>query len=234
MLSKKSFIQIAGVKNYQEAQMLVACGVDYIGFPLQLEYHLEDLGEVEVAEIIRKLPPTTQGVLITYLKETEKIIELSSQLNVKTIQLHGDVSLGELRILKSQHPELQIIKSLIIGKTSEQIILENIRAYTPWVDAFLLDTFAPETGASGATGKTHNWGLSSRLVEISKLPIILAGGLKAENVHQAILTVKPAGVDVHTGVENRNGNKDLQLVGKFVSEAKKAFRRINQMNSQNL
>jgi phosphoribosylanthranilate isomerase len=223
MLSKNSFIQIAGVKNYQEAKMLVTCGVDYIGFPLRLEYYPEDLSEDEATAIIRELPPATQVVLITYLNRAKEIIELSSQLDIRIIQLHGDIFPGELKNLKSQHPELQIIKSLIIGKTSERIILKNMQSCTEWVDAFLLDTFDPITGSSGATGKIHDWGVSRRLVEISHRPVILAGGLTPVNVCQAILTVKPAGVDVHSGVENRDGYKDQQLVEKFISEARKAF-----------
>lgn len=203
--------------------MLVSCGVDYIGFPFRLDYHKEDLDETEAASIIRGLPPTTRAVLITYLNRAEDIIELSSQLAVRIIQLHGDISPGELKNLKSQHPEVQIIKSLIIGKISEQKIVKEMQTYTDWVDVFLLDTFDPVTGASGATGKIHDWGVSRRLVEISHRPVILAGGLTPLNVRQAILTVRPAGVDVHSGVENRDGCKDQQLVEKFVSEARKAF-----------
>ncbi|OGB65888.1 MAG: hypothetical protein A2Y94_11470 [Caldithrix sp. RBG_13_44_9] len=226
MLNKNSFIQIAGVKNREEAQMLVSCGADYIGFPLRLDYNQEDLSEDEAAAIIRELPATTQAVLITYLDKADEIIQLSSKLTTKAIQLHGEISCGELRQIKNGFPELQIIKSLIIGKTSERIILKNMQSCIEWVDAFLLDTFDPITGASGATGKIHNWGISRRLVEISHRPVILAGGLTPLNVCQAILTVKPAGVDVHSGVENRDGCKDQQLVKKFVSEARKAFRMI--------
>lgn len=206
--------------------MLVTCGVDYIGFPLRLDYHPEDLSEDEAAGIIRELPPATQAVLITYLNRAEEIIELSSQLDIRIIQLHGDISYRELRNLRSQHPQVQIIKSLIIGKISERMLVKEMQTCADWVDAFLLDTYDPGTGASGATGKIHNWEVSRRLIEISNRPVILAGGLTPVNVCQAILTVKPAGVDVHSGVENRDGCKDQQLVEKFGSEARKAFRMI--------
>jgi len=71
----------------------------------------------------------------------------------------------------------------------------------------ITDTFAPETGAAGATGRTHDWSVSRRLVELSERPVLLAGGLTAENVRRAILEVRLAGVDVHTGVENAAGRK---------------------------
>ena len=77
--------------------------------------------------------------------------------------------------------------------------------------------------ASGATGKTHDWRLSRRLVELADRPIILAGGLTPENVKRAILEVRPAGVDSHTGVEDSTGRKNCVKVQKFLSEANEAF-----------
>ena len=67
------------------------------------------------------------------------------------------------------------------------------------VDAFITDTFDPDTGASGATGKTHDWEVSQRIVEHSPLPVILAGGLGAGNVKEAIMQVKPGWSGVPTG-----------------------------------
>jgi phosphoribosylanthranilate isomerase len=85
------------------------------------------------------------------------------------------------------------------------------------VDAFITDTYDPTTGRSGATGKTHAWGVSRRLVELSPKPVILAGGLTPENVRAAVLAVRPAGVDVHTGVEGPDGRKAPRLVEHFVA-----------------
>lgn len=88
---------------------------------------------------------------------------------------------------------------------------------------FITDTFAPETGASGATGRTHDWLVSRRLVTLSERPVILAGGLTPGNVRRAILEVQPAGVDVHTGVEDTSGRKSGEKVTAFVAEARAGF-----------
>jgi phosphoribosylanthranilate isomerase len=96
------------------------------------------------------------------------------------------------------------------------------------VDAYITDTFDPRTGACGATGKTHDWRLSRQLVRYSPLPVILAGGLTAENVRAAILAVRPAGVDAHTGLEDVSGRKSQEKVKQFVSEAQEAFRVIRE------
>jgi len=100
---------------------------------------------------------------------------------------------------------------------------EAVDRFAPLVDAFITDTFDPATGASGATGKTHDWTVSRRLVERSPKPVILAGGLTAGNVRDAIRTVRPAGVDVHTGVEGSDGRKRRDLVHTFVAEARAGF-----------
>ena len=119
-------------------------------------------------------------------------------------------------MLKTKHPQLKIIKSIIIGQQSLPQIFSFINTYSSAVDAFITDTFDPETGASGATGKRHNWEISKRIVEYSALPVILAGGLHSGNVREAILKVRPAGVDVHTGVENSDGRKDTDKIRSFI------------------
>ena len=81
----------------------------------------------------------------------------------------------------------------------------------------------PPTGACGATGRTHDWSVSRKLVELSSRPVILAGGLMPDNVRQAIQQVRPAGVDAHTGVEGPDGRKDPAPIRRFVAEARAAF-----------
>ena len=207
--------------------MLVSCGVDHIGFPLRLHHHQEDISENEAAAIIREFPSTVEAVLITYLDKAEDVFQLSRLLHTRVVQLHGDISRSEFIQLKNGLPELQIIKSLIVGKTTEDKLIQDMYQYADLADAFLLDTYDPISDACGATGKVHDWGISRRVVELSPLPVILAGGLTPDNVSQAILTVKPAGVDVHSGVEDHNGFKDKQLVEIFIREARKAFQLLN-------
>jgi len=97
------------------------------------------------------------------------------------------------------------------------------QAYSPVCDAFITDTFDPSTGASGATGRVHDWRVSAELVRSCLRPVILAGGLNPANVREAILSVCPAAVDVHTGVETSDGSKDPELVRAFVRAARVGF-----------
>jgi phosphoribosylanthranilate isomerase len=220
---EKHLIQIAGVIDAAEAEMLRRCGVHYLGFPLRLPVHHEDLTEEEAAAIIKSLAPPVFGVLITYLDEASEIASFCHVLGARVVQLHGDIDRDELKRLKTLDPNLSVIKSLVIGMGDDKVLEKMVRELSPFVDAFITDTFDPKTGASGATGKTHDWHVSRRLVELADRPVILAGGLTPDNVKQAILEVRPAGVDSHTGVEDSTGRKSPEKISKFLAEAAEAF-----------
>jgi phosphoribosylanthranilate isomerase len=207
-------IQIAGIRNLLEAQMLMDAGVEYLGFPLRLDVHEPDLSEQEAKEVISKIKEPHKAVLITYLDKADEINEFANYLGVKYIQLHGPI---ELEVLK-QLSQFTLFKSLVIR--DEINWKTEIDHYQDHIDYFITDTYDPSTGASGATGKTHDWNISAEIVEYSKKPVILAGGLTVNNVAQAITKVKPAGVDCHTGVEDKYGNKEKSLIKQFVTIAK--------------
>ena len=214
-----SVTQVAGIRDRAEAALLKECGIHYLGFPLRLPVNREDLSEAEAAAIIRSLRPPARGVLITYLDQAQAIADFCRALGARMVQLHGDISAAELARLRELDPGLTLIKRLHPMSVLERSVVELGRL----VDGFLTDTYAPETGAAGATGRTHDWAVSRRLVELSSRPVILAGGLTPANVRQAIAAVRPAGVDVHTGVEDASGRKDRAKVMEFVAEARAAF-----------
>jgi phosphoribosylanthranilate isomerase len=218
-------IQVAGIRDAAEAALVQECGIRYLGFPLRLPVNREDLTEAEAAAIIRSFRPPVRGVLITYLDEAEAIGGFCRSLGATMVQLHGDIAAAELARLRELDPGLTIIKSLVVGMHPMSVLQRLVIELGPLVDGFLTDTYAPETGAAGATGRTHDWELSRRLVELSVRPVILAGGLTPANVGQAISVVRPAGVDVHTGVEDATGRKDRARMLAFVAEASAAFGR---------
>jgi phosphoribosylanthranilate isomerase len=220
---EENLIQIAGVIDAAEAEMLQQCGVRYLGFPLRLPVHREDLTEEEAAAIIKRLAPPAFGVLITYLSAASAIAAFCHALGARIVQLHGDIARAELKRLKTLDPKLTVIKSLVIGVRDDKELEATVNELSPFVDAFITDTFDPKTGASGATGKTHDWRVSRRLMELADRPVILAGGLTPDNVKKAILEVQPAGVDSHTGVEGSSGRKSREKVCKFLAEANEGF-----------
>ena len=216
-------VQIAGIRSLEEARMLLEAGVDWLGFPLRLDFHSEDLPAEEVSGIIASLGMGDRAVLITYLVKATEIAGLAAMLGCRRIQLHGGITAGEVRLLKNSDPGLFLIKSLVVRPGNIDELAGIAGDFGPLVDAFITDTWDPKTGASGATGKTHDWDASRRIVESAARPVILAGGLTPDNVGRAIVQVRPAGVDAHTGVEGADGMKDPIRVRAFVEEARRAF-----------
>ncbi|HAL91408.1 MAG TPA: N-(5'-phosphoribosyl)anthranilate isomerase [Verrucomicrobia bacterium] len=222
----RPLIQIAGVCDAAEARLLMDAGVRWLGFPLRLTVNKEDLSEDEAAAIIRGLPAGFHGVLITYLDRADDVLAFCAKLGSRAVQLHGDIATEELCEIRRRDPDLTVFKSLVIRDGNEETLRRMVEETSPFVDAYITDTFNPATGQEGATGLVHDWGISRRLVEFSPKPVILAGGLNPENVAEAIRAVRPAGVDSHTGVEGPDGRKSAGKVRLFVAEAQRAFSQI--------
>jgi len=216
-------IQVAGACSKNEALMLASCGVTHVGFPLRLAVHKPDVTEDEARAIVAALRGRAKTVCITYLADAAETLGLCRFLGVDGVQLHGDMPLAQVRALRAAAPELFIIKSLVVGTAPEAAILAAAQEHAPFVNAYLTDTYDSASGATGATGRVHDWAVSARLAASLSRPLILAGGLTADNVSRAVLAVRPAGVDAHTGLEDTRGFKDEALVRRFVAQARLAF-----------
>ncbi|MBL7053004.1 MAG: phosphoribosylanthranilate isomerase [Candidatus Marinimicrobia bacterium] len=223
MVKLKNIIQIAGVHDWKEAKILVDVGTDFIGFPLRLDVNEEYLTDEEAAEVIGKIGNRAKSVLITYLETAVETANLCKKIGATWVQFHADLPVSEVAKFRQSNSKIGIIKSLVISQDNFAEIEKMIDKFSPFVDAFITDTYDPNSGARGATGKIHDWKISRKIVEISPKPIILAGGLNPENVSEAIQFVHPAGVDVHSGVTGKDKRKIPKLVQKFVQRAKEAF-----------
>ncbi|MGF4045394.1 phosphoribosylanthranilate isomerase [Paenarthrobacter nitroguajacolicus] len=219
----ENLIQVAGIIDQAEADLLVGCGVDWLGFPLRLPSGMDDISESDAHSILRRLPADRAGVLVSYLTDADEIAKYCDWLGFSAVQLHGEVSVTEISKLRRLRPDLGVLKSLIVRESNIKELLTQVDATQEHVDMFITDTFHEATGARGATGRTHDWSVSAQLVARSERPLMLAGGLTPENVGDAIRAVQPAAVDAHTGLEGVNKRKDLDKVTRFVSEARIAF-----------
>ncbi|WP_298770975.1 phosphoribosylanthranilate isomerase [uncultured Shewanella sp.] len=222
----KDLIQVAGIIDATEAQLLAEEGVHWLGFPLRLPSGKDDITEEAATNIISSLSSPQAGVLISYMTKADEVSAFCDELGVKAVQLHGDVEVAELKKLKLNRPDLYVLKSLVVKEDNAEELLKLVDDCAEYVDMFITDTFNPKTGAKGATGLTHNWDVSAELVRRSPKPLMMAGGLTAENVADAIRKVRPAAVDAHTGLEGTNGRKDREKIKKFVSESRSAFAEI--------
>lgn len=213
-------IQIAGIASLEEARAAERLGVDALGFPVRLPDGVHDgITEAKARSIIQALPPFVATVAITYVSSAREAIDLCRYLGVNTLQLHGEFAAPELEMIRVAMPHLKIIRAVhVTGPEAKGVA----RSWEKKVDAILLDTYDPLTGRRGATGKTHDWTISREIVAALRIPVILAGGLRAENVADAIRIVRPWAVDTHTGVEDEHGNRDLGRLEEFVRAVRSA------------
>lgn len=213
-------VQIAGVSSLEEALALEKAGADALGFTVRLPEGIHDgLTEAKARSIVAALPPFITAVAITYAGSAREAVDLCRYLGVGAVQLHGEFPAGELEMLRAAMPHLKIILPVLV--TGAEAVQEA-RVLERRVDALILDTYDPATGRRGATGKTHNWRISRQIVEAVRAPVILAGGLTPENVAEAIAVVRPWAVDVHTGVEDSDGRRNLRKMRAFIAAAKAA------------
>lgn len=204
-------VKICGITRYEDAMLALDQGADALGFnffPPSSRY----IDPVTASEIIRRLPPfaVTVGLFVN-VEQADHLAETARLAGVRVIQLHGDESPEYCRQLSAW----TLIKVLRVGGAPVE---EDLDRYP--VQAFLLDV--KDDTLFGGTGKSFDWTQAQGVDR--KRPIILAGGLRADNVRAAIRAVRPYAVDVCSGVEREPGIKDPVKVAQFMNEVRNVSR----------
>ena len=208
--------KICGIKNIHDAQGAAVAGADLLGFHVELHGGRSPLSADDAAKIIASLPEGVASVVVTSVAEPQRLIELAQTTGAKILQLYGDATPETILEVKAALPAVQIWKVINVSGADA---LQKAQKYESVADALALDS-APKAGRRGGTGETHDWNISKKIVASVAIPVVLAGGLNAENVAEAIQTALPYAVDVNSGVSNPDGSKDLAKVEIFVARAK--------------
>lgn len=216
-------VKLCGIKNETELEIAVNAGADAVGFLVGQRFPSPDfILPDKAARLAALLPPFVSPVLVTHLTEPEEIAGLVERTGVTTIQLHGGSSLEQVQTLRKYFgSSAKLILAVHVGQLPEEISPDPA-PYTPFIDAFLLDSYDSVSGKVGGTGKTHNWQLSAKIVSAVSRPVVLAGGLTPENVVEAVRIVRPYAVDANSGV-HPFGSLDARISSAFVQNALHAF-----------
>jgi phosphoribosylanthranilate isomerase len=214
------FIKICGIQDEAEARLALEAGATALGFLLGLSHRAEDgVTEAVARRIIAGLPAGTETVLVTHLRNPVEVARMAEAIGARSIQVHDAMPPADLARLRGLAPGRRLLKAVHV---TGEAALDEARAYAGLADALLLDSRTADR--LGGTGQTHDWAISRRIVEaVAPLPTVLAGGLRPENVAAAIAQVRPAGVDVNSGVEDAAGRKDPLRVRAFVAGARAAL-----------
>ena len=201
-------IKICGITNLDDALAAADLGADLLGFVFS-EKSPRQIKIGDAARIIKSLPKSvsTVGLFVNQTELAVKMIFDKCQLDY--FQFHGDESPDYCDRLKEKG---KIIKAFRI---KDEQTIKSLADYD--VEMYLLDAYQEDK--FGGTGSVFNWDLAVRAKEYGK-SIILAGGLKPENVARALRKVRPYAVDVSSGVEKNPGKKDVRLVKKFIEQVR--------------
>ena len=200
-------LKVCGITRVADALHAVEHGATALGFVFwPRSPRCVDPGAV--AEIVGELPPTviTAGVFVN--ESSDQIARTMDKARLTHVQLHGDepVSYGDVL-------SWPILRSVTLD-TSMAVV-----STWPVGTTLLLDAADPER--RGGTGQAVDWGKAAALARARR--VVLAGGLTPENVSEAIVTVRPYGVDVSSGVEHAPGLKSPEKVSRFLANALKAM-----------
>ena len=194
----------------------VAAGADAVGFIVGVPSSPRNLTLERAEMLLSQVPIFVDSVVVMAPKSIKQLVEVCEGLKPTAIQIHGKEQLDSSEI-REKIKDTRLIKTVYV---TEDALNETAIEDSKMFDALLLDSFSK--GQYGGTGKVHDWTLSRQIKEaVAPVPVILAGGLKPENVKEAILTVQPYAVDVASGVELSPGVKDHEKVRAFVEKAKK-------------
>lgn len=202
------FVKICGICSEGDLGQISALGPDALGFVQwtgsKRYIDPKAVGKWQTPEGIKRV-----GV---FVGPSEKELAHAAQYaRLDVLQVH--------RVPENWTLDRDLFQGLEVWRAldpDELYFSESAFAY----DRFLLDSYDPQT--IGGTGRNCDWEKARTLVRSLHTPVLLAGGLTAENVGEAIRTVRPWGVDVSSGVEAAPGQKDIGKVAAFIAAARQA------------
>ncbi len=209
-------VKICCILSLDEARMAIAAGASAVGLVSEMPSGPGVIDETLIREIAAAIPPGIESFLLTSRQSADEIIHQHQRCCTNTIQICDRLQKGSFEDLRDGLPGIHIVQ--VIHVTSDDAVDEALDV-EPFVDAILLDSGNPGRPVKelGGTGRRHNWEISRRICLSVKKPVYLAGGLRADNVAEAMTFVGSFGLDVCSGVRT-DGRLDANKLAAFFSE----------------
>lgn len=210
-------IKICGIKTEHDLAAAINSGADAVGFITDVPVDSpRKITLAEASRLISKVPLFVTTVLVIMPENAHQAVRMIQAARPVAVQIHNALPLSEL--VKIKETGVKLIKTIQVCRDSKaDMLIKQIKQFSGVADAILLDTALD--GKTGGTGVSHNWEVSSKVVLNAGIPVILAGGLKPENVGDAVKCVRPYAVDTASGVET-DGKKDQKKVMDFINNVR--------------
>jgi phosphoribosylanthranilate isomerase len=206
-------VKICCISSIQEARLAIRYGASALGLVSAMPSGPGVIAEDEIARIAATIPPGVASFLLTSQQDVENIIAQQRRCRVNTLQLVDSLPEKSYPRLREALPGIALVQVIHVRSLDA---LEEARRIAPHVQALLLDSGNPALAIKelGGTGRVHDWEISRAIREAVEVPVFLAGGLKAENVREAIQRVGAFGLDLCSGVRT-NGHLDESKLAQF-------------------
>lgn len=213
-------LKVCCIASAHEAALAVRAGADALGLVAEMPSGPGPIPDSLIREIVVTVPPGVATFLLTSRSEPNAVVDHVLSAGVNTVQLVDEVDDAVYSTLRRHAPGVRIVQVLHV---QDSRVLDDAAHVASHVDAMLLDSGRPNAAVKelGGTGRTHDWTLSARLVAQSPVPVYLAGGIRSDNVREAIKTVRPFGIDLCSGVRT-NGSLDAAKLHALVAAIREA------------
>jgi len=206
------FVKICGICSRDDLEQICALEPDAVGFvfwPKSKRY----VRPQQAASWIGCVPETVKKVGVFVEPSAEEVEAIARETQLDVIQIHLTSNRWKI-----DRPLFEGLEIWLAPRTSEGVAPEMLNSVMPESSVLVLDSFDPEM--IGGTGRTADWDQARTIAASVNKPVLLAGGLNAGNVREAITVVQPWGVDVSSGIEKEPGVKDIRKVKHFIESAR--------------
>jgi phosphoribosylanthranilate isomerase len=205
-------VKVCGVCRAEDARVAVEAGAACIGVILA-PGRLRSRTAAQAAAIFESVAARRVGVFVD--AEAGEVAEAARRLSLDAVQLHGDESVDLVKRIRAAI-DCDVWKALRVRDGAG--LAHAAHAYGSAADALLLDGWSP--GAHGGAGVRFDWSAVAAAGMPAGVPLIVAGGLTAENVAAAVALLRPSMVDVSSGVETAPGRKSAEKIHAFIAAAR--------------
>lgn len=207
-------VKICCISSIEEARLAVRHGAAAVGLVSAMPSGPGVIAESLIAEIAATIPPGVASVLLTSRQSASAIAGQQRRMRVNTVQICDQLTDGTYSDLRHALPGVSLMQ--VIHVVGEPSLAEAVEV-APFVDALLLDSGNQTLAVKelGGTGRRHDWQISRRIRDAVPVPVYLAGGLRPENVAEALDVVGPFGLDICSGVRTGGHLDEAKLAAFF-------------------
>jgi phosphoribosylanthranilate isomerase len=214
-------VKVCCINSWTEAHLAIELGASALGLVGDMPSGPGVIPDDLITEIAEMVPPPIATFLLTSERSADGIIAHHRRVRTSAIQMVDALAEGTYEQLHDELPGIKLVQ--VIHVNGSESLYDALLA-APHVDALLLDSGRPDLAVKelGGTGRTHDWRVSRQIREAVDVPVFLAGGLRVDNVRDAIAEVEPFGLDLCTGVRT-DGRLDRAKLAAFMAAVRESW-----------